>query len=81
MNEEQIEAALDKVRPVLRADDGDIELVGFKNGIVQVRLTGACSACPMAPMTLKQGVEKVVKAEIPEIKEVVTAYQFEEGGC
>jgi|TARA_B100001971_G_C17884153_1_gene379606 Fe-S cluster biogenesis protein NfuA len=68
---ERVEAALDKVRPALRADGGDVELVDIKDGVVTVRLTGACGGCPMSAMTLRMGVERVVKEEIPEIKELV----------
>ena len=68
---EKVEAALDKIRPALRADGGDVELVDVKDGVVTVRLTGACGSCPMSTMTLQMGVERVVKEEVPEIKEVV----------
>ncbi len=68
---EKVEAALDKVRPALQADGGDVELVDVKDGVVMVRLTGACGGCPMSTMTLQMGVERVVKEEVPEIKEVV----------
>lgn len=68
---EQVEAVIAKIRPTLRADGGDIELVDVKDGVVEVRLTGACGGCPMAQMTLKQGVESALKAAIPEVKEVV----------
>jgi Fe-S cluster biogenesis protein NfuA len=81
MTPEQVEAALNKVRPTLIADGGNVELVGINDGVVQVRLTGACSNCPMAKLTLKQGVERLVKAEIPEVKEVVAAYEYDAGGC
>ena len=68
---EQIEQALDKIRPALQRDGGDIELVDVEeNGVVKVRLTGACSGCPMSQMTLKQGVERVVKQLVPEVKTV-----------
>ena len=70
---ERVETALDKVRPFLRADGGDVELVEVTpEGVVKVRLTGACGGCPMSQMTLKHGVEKVLREEIPEIKEVVS---------
>jgi Fe-S cluster biogenesis protein NfuA len=70
---ERVEAALDKVRPFLQADGGDVELVEVTpEGVVKVRLTGACGGCPMSQMTLKHGVEKVLREEIPEIKEVVS---------
>jgi Fe-S cluster biogenesis protein NfuA len=67
---EQVEAALKKIRPALQADGGDVELVDVNDGVVKVRLTGACAGCPMASMTLKAGVERVLKEEVPEIKEV-----------
>ncbi len=68
---EIVEAALEKIRPALRADGGDVELVDVKDGVVTVRLTGACGSCPMATMTLHMGVERVIKEEVPEIKELV----------
>ena len=68
---EQIEQALDKIRPALQRDGGDIELVDVEeNGVVKVRLTGACAGCPMSQMTLKQGVERIVKQLVPEVKTV-----------
>jgi Fe-S cluster biogenesis protein NfuA len=68
---EQIENALEKIRPALQRDGGDIELVDVEdNGIVKVRLTGACKGCPMSQMTLKQGVERIVKQLVPEVKAV-----------
>ena len=68
---EKVEAALAKIRPALQADGGDVELVGVEDGVVKVSLTGACAGCPMSTMTLKQGIERILKEEIPEIKEVV----------
>jgi Fe-S cluster biogenesis protein NfuA len=67
---EKIEKALDKIRPSLMADGGNVELVDVDNGIVKVKLTGACGGCPMSQMTLKMGIERVLKQEIPEITEV-----------
>ncbi len=67
---EKVEAALEKIRPTLQADGGDVELVDVADGVVKVRLTGACGTCPMSTMTLKTGVERILKEEIPEIKEV-----------
>jgi len=68
---EQIEQALEKIRPALQRDGGDIELVDVEeNGVVKVRLTGACSGCPMSQMTLKQGVERIVKQLVPEVTTV-----------
>lgn len=70
---EKVEAALNVIRPSLRADGGDVELVDVSDGIVTVRLTGACGGCPMATMTLRNGVERTLKDQIPEVKEVVAA--------
>ena len=67
---EKIEAALKEIRPSLQADGGDVELVDVENGIVKVRLTGACGGCPMSQMTLKQGIERRIKEAIPEILSV-----------
>jgi Fe-S cluster biogenesis protein NfuA len=69
---ERVEKVLDKIRPSLMADGGNVELVDVEDGIVKVKLTGACSGCPMSQMTLKMGIERYVKKEIPEIKEVVS---------
>jgi len=68
---EKVEAALKKVRPVLLADGGDVQLIDVKDGVVTLRLTGACGGCPMATMTLRGGIERVLKEEVPEVKEVV----------
>jgi Fe-S cluster biogenesis protein NfuA len=69
---EKVEAAINKVRPALQADGGNVELVDVSpDGIVKVRLTGACGSCPMSQMTLKMGIERVIKQEVPEVKEVV----------
>lgn len=67
---EKVEKALKDIRPSLQADGGDVELVGVENGIVKVRLTGACAGCPMSQMTLKQGIESHIKKVIPEIARV-----------
>ena len=69
---EVVEKALEKIRPALRADGGDIELIDVVDGVVKVRLTGACGGCPMSQMTLKMGVEKVLKQQVPEVKSVET---------
>jgi Fe-S cluster biogenesis protein NfuA len=70
---EKVQNALDKVRPNLQADGGDVELVDVSDsGVVRVKLTGACRGCPMSQMTLKMGIEKFLKKEVPEIKEVVS---------
>ena len=68
---EKVEKVLSKIRPNLQADGGDVELVNVKAGVVTVRLKGACGGCPMAAMTLKNGIERVLKEEIPEVKQVV----------
>ena len=70
---EKVEAALQRIRPALQADGGDVELVDVNDGTVKVRLTGACGGCPMATMTMRNGVERVIKEEVPEVIEVVTA--------
>ena len=68
---EKVESALQKVRPSLQADGGDVQFVDVDNdGVVQVRLTGSCHGCPMSQMTLKMGIEKVLKQDIPEVKSV-----------
>ncbi|MGD9345486.1 MAG: NifU family protein [Candidatus Aminicenantes bacterium] len=69
---EKVEKALDKIRPALMADGGNVELVDVEDGVVKVRLTGACGGCPMSQMTLKMGIERVLRQEIPEIKEVLS---------
>ena len=69
---EKVQAAIEKIRPSLQADGGDIELVDVSDdGVVKVTLTGACHGCPMSQMTLKMGVERILKKEVPEVKEVI----------
>ncbi|TES87469.1 hypothetical protein CEE34_04440 [Candidatus Aerophobetes bacterium Ae_b3a] len=69
--QEKVEKALLKVRSFLQADGGDVELVEItEEGVVKVKLTGACGGCPMASMTLKAGIEKTLKEEVPEVKRV-----------
>ena len=68
---EKVEAALDKVRPALLADGGNVELVDVNEGVVTLRLTGACGGCPMATMTLRNGIERVLKEHVPEVKKVI----------
>ncbi len=69
---EKIEAALNKVRPQLRLDGGDVQLVeAGADGVVKVKLTGACGSCPMSQLTLKMGIERILKKEVPEVKEVI----------
>jgi Fe-S cluster biogenesis protein NfuA len=68
---DKIEAALAKIRPVLQNDGGDVELVDITDdGVVRVRLQGACKGCPMSQMTLKNGIERVILKEVPEVKAV-----------
>ena len=67
---EKVEGALREIRPSLQADGGDVELVNVENGIVKVRLTGACGGCPMSQITLNQGIEQHIKKAIPEILSV-----------
>jgi Fe-S cluster biogenesis protein NfuA len=70
---EKVQAALDQVRPNLQRDGGDVELVDVtEDGIVKVKLTGRCHGCPMSQMTLKMGIERVLKASVPEVKTVVS---------
>ena len=69
---EKVETTLGKIRPSLQADGGDVELVEVTpDGVVKVTLTGACGGCPMSQMTLKMGIERVLKQEMPEVKEVI----------
>lgn len=68
---EKVELALNKVRPALQADGGDVELVEVGgDGVVKVRLKGACGGCPMSQMTLKMGIERILKKEVPEVTSV-----------
>lgn len=67
---DKIEQALKQIRPALQVDGGDIELVDVTDGIVQVRLMGACSGCPMSQMTMQQGVERIIRQAVPEVKRV-----------
>ena len=70
---ERVEEVLNKIRPSLVADGGNVELVDVEdNGTVKVKLVGACAGCPMSQMTLKMGIEKLLKKEIPEVQEVVS---------
>jgi len=70
MLREKVEAALDKVRPVLKSEGGDIELVNVRDDVVYVKLKGACGTCPMSTLTMKNWVESSIKKEVPEIKSV-----------
>ena len=68
---EKVEAVLAQIRPALQADVGDVELVDVSEGVVRLKLRGACSGCPMATITLQHGIERILKQQIPEVKEVV----------
>ena len=68
---DKVEEVLNKIRPSLMLDGGNVELIAVNDGVVKVRLTGACSGCPMATLTLKMGIERILKQEVPEVKEVV----------
>ncbi len=70
---ERVLELLNKIRPSLQADGGDVELINIReDGVVEVRLKGACGSCPMATLTLKSGIERVLKEQIPEVKEVIS---------
>ena len=68
---EQVQVVLDKIRPSLQADGGDVVLVDVKNGTVKVKLTGHCAGCPMSTMTLRNGIERILKQQLPSVKQVV----------
>jgi Fe-S cluster biogenesis protein NfuA len=70
---EKVLAAIEKIRPMLQRDGGDVELVDVQDGIVTVRLKGACHGCPMSQMTLKNGIEKFLKREVPDVVSVQAA--------
>jgi Fe-S cluster biogenesis protein NfuA len=73
LDTKRVQEVLDKVRPALQADGGDCELINVReDGVIEVRLQGACGSCPMATLTLKAGIERVLKEEIPEVKEVIS---------
>jgi Fe-S cluster biogenesis protein NfuA len=67
---EAVQAVIDKIRPMLQADGGDVELVAVDDSVVKVRLQGACKGCPMSQMTLKNGIEKYIKKEVPQVDRV-----------
>ncbi len=69
--QDKVEEVLDRLRPNLVADGGNVELISVNDGVVKVKLTGACAGCPMSTLTLKMGIERMLKQAIPEIKEVV----------
>ncbi len=70
---DQVENVLKKIRPSLQADGGDVELVDVKEGVVSLRLKGACAGCPMSTMTLKNSIERILKQEVAGVKEVISA--------
>jgi len=71
MMQDKVEEVLGRLRPSLVADGGNVELISVNDGVVKVKLTGACAGCPMSTLTLKMGIERMLKQAIPEIKEVV----------
>jgi len=72
LDKDKIQAVLDKIRPSIQADGGDVDLIEIKaDNTVVVRLKGACGSCPMSTLTLKAGIERILKEEIPEVKEVI----------
>ena len=71
---EKVASALNEVKPALQADGGDVELVDVQEGVVKVRLTGACAGCPMSTMTVKNGIERILKDEVPGVKQVVPVF-------
>jgi Fe-S cluster biogenesis protein NfuA len=73
IDREKLESVLDKIRPAIQSDGGDVELINIReDNVVEVRLKGACNGCPMATLTLKAGIERIVKEEIPEVVEVIS---------
>ena len=64
---ERVQKVIDRIRPAVQMDGGDIELMDVENGLVKLRLVGACSGCPSSMMTLKMGIERAIRAEVPEI--------------
>ncbi len=67
---DQVKQAIDEIRPNLQADGGDVELVSVEDGLVKVRLKGACAGCPMSQMTLKDGIERYLKSKVPGVERV-----------
>ncbi|MFO8145326.1 MAG: NifU family protein [Candidatus Syntrophosphaera sp.] len=73
ITKENVESILEKIRPAIQADGGDVELVNIRDdNVIEVRLKGACNGCPMATLTLKAGIERIIKEEIPEVAEVIS---------
>jgi len=71
VKKDKVKEVLDKVRPYLVRDGGNVELIDVSDGTVKVKLVGACAGCPMSKLTLKNGIERILKQEIPEVKEVI----------
>jgi Fe-S cluster biogenesis protein NfuA len=69
--QDKVKEVLDKVRPALQRDGGNVELIEVNDGTVKVKLTGACAGCPMSTLTLKNGIERILKQEVPEVKQVI----------
>lgn len=67
---QRVDSALDQIRPAIRMDGGDVELVDVEGGIAKVRMVGACGGCPMSTMTLKMGIERAIRQQVPEVKAV-----------
>jgi Fe-S cluster biogenesis protein NfuA len=72
---EQVQKELDKIRPSLQMDGGDVELIGVEDGLVKVKLQGACAGCAFSQQTLKNGIERFLKEKLPEVKEVISVPQ------
>ena len=72
INQEKVEEILDRIRPAIQSDGGDVELIKIReDGVIEVRLQGACKGCPMAALTLKAGIEGMLKRMVPEVTEVI----------
>jgi len=71
VKKDKVKEVLDKVRPYLVRDGGNVELIDVSDGTVKVKLVGACAGCPMSKLTLKNGIERILRQEIPEVKEVI----------
>ena len=69
--EEEIRRALERIRPAVQMDGGDVQLVSVADGVVTLRLYGACEDCPMSPVTLRAGIERILREDVPEVREVV----------
>jgi Fe-S cluster biogenesis protein NfuA len=73
LTKEQVDGVLNKIRPSLIADGGNVELLDVKDGVVKLKLVGHCAGCPMSTMTLRNGIERILKQELPDVKQVVSA--------